>query len=159
MTQSTYLELSQAPVMKTQILIRRPLHEVFEAFVDPAITTKFWFTKSSGRLEQGAKVVWTWEMYNVSTTVRVKEVKQNRTLLIEWNDDRPTTVEWSFTPYQDDATFVEITETGFKGTGDQVSGQALDSMGGFSFLLAGAKAFLEHGVMLNLTDDHAPPKR
>jgi uncharacterized protein YndB with AHSA1/START domain len=30
---------------------------VFEAFVDPAITSKFWFTKGSGRLETGKQMV------------------------------------------------------------------------------------------------------
>ena len=40
-----------APVMsKTAMLIRRPVADVFEAFINPDITTKFWFTKSSGRL-------------------------------------------------------------------------------------------------------------
>ena len=43
------LELTAAPAM----LIRRPVGEVFAAFVDPDVTTKVWFTKSSGRLEAG----------------------------------------------------------------------------------------------------------
>jgi catechol 2,3-dioxygenase-like lactoylglutathione lyase family enzyme len=33
------------------MLIRKPAAEVFEAFVDPDVTTHFWFTKGSGRLE------------------------------------------------------------------------------------------------------------
>jgi hypothetical protein len=32
-------------------------------------------------------------------------------------------------------------------------------MGGFSFVLAGSKAFLEHGVSLNLVLDHSPDAR
>ena len=34
--------------------------------------------------------------------------------------------------------------------------EAIDSMQGFSLVLAGAKAFLEHGIELNLVADHAP---
>jgi uncharacterized protein YndB with AHSA1/START domain len=45
------LQLTQAPVAKAAMLIRKPVAEVFEAFIDPAITSRFWFTKSSGRLE------------------------------------------------------------------------------------------------------------
>ena len=45
------LQLTHVPKSKTGMLIRKPVAEVFEAFVDPDITTKFWFTKSSGRLE------------------------------------------------------------------------------------------------------------
>jgi len=38
------------------MLIRKLVAEVFEAFVDPAITTRFWFTKGSGRLEKGKQI-------------------------------------------------------------------------------------------------------
>jgi uncharacterized protein YndB with AHSA1/START domain len=55
-----------APVAKAQMLIRRPVATVFDAFVDPAVTTKFWFTKSSGRLEPGKDLRWDWEMYGAS---------------------------------------------------------------------------------------------
>lgn len=40
------LQLTQVPVAKTGMLIRKPVAEVFEAFIDPNITTKFWFTRS-----------------------------------------------------------------------------------------------------------------
>ena len=46
------------------MLIRKPVKEVFEAIINPEITTKFWFTKSSGRLDENKKVEWVWEMYN-----------------------------------------------------------------------------------------------
>lgn len=48
------------PVAKAEMLIRRPVAEVFEAFVDPSITAKFWFSKGSGRLAVGKDVEWTW---------------------------------------------------------------------------------------------------
>jgi hypothetical protein len=38
---------------KAEMLIRRPVAEVVEAFVDPAVTSRFWFTRSTGRLEVG----------------------------------------------------------------------------------------------------------
>ncbi len=44
------------------MLIRKPVAEVFEAFVDPATTSKFWFTKGSGRLAPGEEIRWDWEM-------------------------------------------------------------------------------------------------
>ena len=45
------------PVVEAQMLIRRPVVDCFEAFVNPENTTKFWFTKSSGRLALGKKYV------------------------------------------------------------------------------------------------------
>jgi uncharacterized protein YndB with AHSA1/START domain len=45
------LEITQAPVAESEMLIRRSVADVFEAFIDPDVTTNFWFTKSSGRLK------------------------------------------------------------------------------------------------------------
>jgi len=47
------MTIENAPVVRTQLLIRKPVEEVFEAFVNPAITTKFWFTLSTGKLGGG----------------------------------------------------------------------------------------------------------
>lgn len=56
--------------------------EVFEAFIDPVITSKFWFTKGSDRLEPGQQIQWDWEMYNASVQVDVKAIEQNKHILI-----------------------------------------------------------------------------
>src|ERR1041385_4107421 len=115
------LELTQAPVAKAAMLIRRPASGVFESFIDPTVTSKFWFTKSTGRLEPGKHVTWTWEMYDVSIEVDVKEIEVNKRILVEWgNYGAMTAVEWIFTPYGDDATYVTITNSGFQGDGDKV---------------------------------------
>jgi uncharacterized protein YndB with AHSA1/START domain len=142
----------QPPVARAQMLIRRPVGVVFEAFLDPAITSQFWFTRGSGRLRPGATVTWHWDMYAASAEVAVKAVEPNRRILIEW----PTPVEWVFSPRGDGATFVSITASGFAGTDDEKVAHAIDATGGFSFVLAGCKAFLEHGILLNLVADHNP---
>jgi predicted RNA-binding protein with TRAM domain len=65
-------------------------------------------------------------------------------------------VEWVFTPCGDNATYVTITNFGFKGDGDSIVKKALDSTGGFTTVLDGAKAWLEHGIKLNLIADKSP---
>ena len=146
------------PTVQTQMLVRRPIDEVFNAFVDPAVTTRFWFTRSSGKLEPGAKVTWEWEMYGVSADVRVKAIEPPSRILIEW-DEPSTTVEWNFTTLSEDTTLVQITNAGFQGTEEEVVGMALDSMGGFSLVLAALKAWLEHGIALELVADRDPEHR
>lgn len=146
----------QPPVAKAQMLIRKPAAQVFEAFIDPAITSRFWFSKGSGRLEPGKHVRWDWEMYGAGTEADVKAVEENRRILIEWDPANPTSVEWTFEPQGEDRTFVTVKNWGFHGDPDQVVAQALDSTGGFNLLLAGAKAYLEHGIELKLVPDHAP---
>src|SRR5436189_5219824 len=112
------LQLEQVPITKTGMLIRKPVADVFEAFVNPDITTKFWFTKSSGRLETGKQVQWDWEMYGVSIPVTAKSIESNERIVIEWpGTSGLTTVEWTFTPLTD-GTFGGITESGFTGDGD-----------------------------------------
>jgi uncharacterized protein YndB with AHSA1/START domain len=152
-----YIRLNHAPVMKTGILIRKPASTVFEAFVNPAITSKFWFTKGSGWLETGKQIRWEWEMYGHCVDVRVKTIEENKRIVIEWGEpDKLTTVEWIFTARPDNTTFVDIINFGFSGDGDEIVNQALDSMGGFSLVLAGAKAFMEHNINLNLIADRFP---
>ena len=144
-------------IAKTEMLIRRPVAEVFEAFIDPDVTTKFWFTKSSGRLETDKQVRWDWEMYNASTDVDVKAVEPNKRILVEWTaPGGRTTIEWIFTSRPDNTTFVSITNSGFQGTPEEIAQQAIDSTEGFTFVLAGLKAFLEHNINLNLIADRFP---
>jgi uncharacterized protein YndB with AHSA1/START domain len=152
-----HARLTRPPVMKTGMLIRRPAADVFQAFVDPRITTRFWFTKGSGRLEVGRTVQWDWEMYDISVPVTAKIIEPNRRIVIEWPGySGPSTVEWLFNAQADGTTFVSITETGFTGDGDSLVKQATDSTQGFTLVLAGLKALLEHDVELNLVADRFP---
>ncbi len=143
------------PIVSARMLIRKPVEMVFDALIDPSITTKFWFTKSTGKIEPGAELVWEWEMYGVSTRVVVTDVEPNKRILIEW-DDPLCPVEWIFESRGPDKTLVYVSNSGFSGTDDEVVAKAIDSMGGFTSLLADLKAYLEHGVRLHLVRDHNP---
>ncbi len=139
------------------MLIRKPVEEVFQAFIDPAITTKFWFTKSSGKMEEQQTISWTWEMYNVTIPVEVKKIIPNEAIIIEWgNYEQKSLVKWGFKTLGRDKTFVSITNSGLQGTADEVISAIRDSTGGFTWLLAGLKAYLEYGIELNLTADRFP---
>lgn len=156
MTMSDKLQLTHVPSVQTGMLIRRPPAEVFRAFADPTVTTRFWFTSSSGPMKPGATVQWDWEMYGVSTQVRVKEVDDNSRILFEWNEENPTTVEFRFTAWEGEATVVEVTETGLSGDGDQLVSHVAGSTNGFTVVLCAAKALLEHDLDLALIRDRHP---
>ncbi|WP_178082542.1 SRPBCC family protein [Pseudomonas sp. AOB-7] len=142
-------------VVESQMLILRSAADCFEAFVNPKITTKFWFTKSSGRLAIGRKVRWDWEMFGASDTLTVKELKENHRILIEWDSDL-TKVELNFEPIGEDATLVKIANWGFPGSLEKILSQAVDAKGGYTIVLAGLKSWLEHGIELNLVRDQFP---
>jgi uncharacterized protein YndB with AHSA1/START domain len=154
-------QLTKAPAVKVGLLIRRPPPVVFEALADPAITTRFWYTKSSGRMIERAELTWEWEMYGVSSRVLVDEVESDSRIRFRWDGydpAHPTTVEFRFVPYENETTYLDISETGFTGDGDTQMSRALDSTAGFTFLLSSVKAALEEDVTLKVVLDAHPPR-
>jgi uncharacterized protein YndB with AHSA1/START domain len=139
------------------MLIRKPASDVFRAFVDPAVTTRFWFTKSSGWLEAGKQLKWEWEMYGSATSVTVKHFEPNKRILIEWDGyGGRTQVEWKFASLGPAATFVSIAESGWSGDADTLVQYVSNATQGFTWTLAGLKALLELGIRLNLVADRFP---
>jgi uncharacterized protein YndB with AHSA1/START domain len=153
------LELTRAPSVEVAMLIRRPPRAVFEALVDPGITTRFWFTKSSGRLRPGAMIRWEWEIFGAEAKVWVREFEENRRVVFDWGDDEhaTTTVEFRIVPHGDGGAYLQVTETGIDGDGDDVVARALDSTNGFTFMVCALKALLEHDVVLSVVPDAHPP--
>jgi uncharacterized protein YndB with AHSA1/START domain len=137
------------------MLIRKPASLVFQAFTDPEVTTNFWFTKSSGRLAVGKKVTWQWEMYGASVDVHVNEIIPNEKISVEWGDP-PTTIDFEFQSITGDKTYVTIKNYGLNFTGDELIDKIKDATGGFTTVLDGLKAYLEHGLNLNLIADKYP---
>ena len=145
------------PEVNQQMLLRVPAQIAYDAFADPSITTRFWFSHSDGPLVPGAERVWEWRMYGCSTRVRVIEAVPAERLLIEWGDvGSRSKVEWTFERRTAGTTLVVVRNFDFQGDADQVVAEAIESMGGFSLVLANAKALLEHNMELNLITDRAP---
>ena len=139
-----------------QLVIRRPMPEVFRAFADPEITTRFWFNRASGPLAADAQVEWHFDVHGVSASVRVLEFEPDERIRFVWaapDGSDPSTVELTFEPRPEERTFVRVVSSGFTGDAETVLAKALDSVGGFSLVLAAAKAWLEHGVELHIVAD------
>lgn len=142
---------------KSELGIRKPVKEVFEAFIDPKITTKFWFTHSTGNLELGKTIAWKWEMYNLVVPVTVIEIVENQKIRIEWGEGiQKSTVLWEFKSVNDNLTFLTIRNYNFLANGDELLSQIKDSTKGFTFVLSGLKAWLEHKIQLRLVGDAFP---
>lgn len=143
------------PNVEVSTLIRRPPAEVFAAFVDPAITTRFWFTKSSGPLARGVTVRWEWEMYGVGDTVRVKDFEEPERLVLEMGVGGGTIAEFRFVR-REEGTVITVIESGFCGTADEAIAYVAGSTGGYTTALCAAKALLEHGIELGAVRDKFP---
>ena len=142
-------------IVEVQMRIRKPVSIVFNAMIDPAETVNFWFTKSSGKLEVAKTVTWEWEMYGISVTAYVKEIIQNERIVIAWGEPQ-TIVAFHFKALADGSTYVVVKHFGFDLTGDELIPAIKDSTGGFTTVLDGMKAYLEHGINLNLIADKFP---
>ncbi|RYG05562.1 MAG: polyketide cyclase [Chitinophagaceae bacterium] len=139
------------------MIIRRPVSEVFNAIVDPEVTTKFWFTKSTGKLEAGKTVTWTWEMYGASADVKVETIEADKRIIMFWgNAGSETKVEWNFRALDTDNTYLHVKDSGFTGTTAEILAKVRDSTGGYTTVIDGLKAWLELGIQLNLVGDKFP---
>ncbi|WBV57686.1 SRPBCC family protein [Chryseobacterium daecheongense] len=149
--------MSNSPAfVEAQMLIRKPVHEVFEAFINPELTTQFWFTKSSGRLEEGKTITWEWEMYGVKNNVTVHKIIPNHLIKTGWGDPS-SNVDYEFKEMEK-GTLVVIKSYGFTQTGEDLLKTINDNTGGFTTVLDGCKAYLEHGINLRLIEDKFPQK-
>jgi uncharacterized protein YndB with AHSA1/START domain len=146
------------PAAKASMLIRKPVAEVFEAFVNPDITSQFWFSRGSGRLDSGKPVTWYWDDYNVSAEVSAHALIKDKLIFFTWPGpgDVVTTVDLTFSPRGNNATFVCAEEKGWDAGDKKLVEIIVGQTEGWALVLAGLKAFLEHGIRLNLVADHNP---
>jgi len=142
--------------VQAQMLIRKPIQEVFDAFIDPEITTNFWFTKSTDKLEEGKTITWEWEMYGAKSEVKVLQIIPNKLIKTEWGLFS-NNVDYEFKEMEK-GTLVIIKSYGYSETGDALLSVINDNTGGFTTVLDGCKAYLEHGINLRLIEDKFPSK-
>ena len=140
-------------------IIRRAPTEVFAAFVDADKMSKFWFTRTDDRLKEGETSRWALGSAAdaFSFDILVKELREPEKIVIEWEgpDGSTTLVTWLFEETGQGDTILTIEETGFSGSRNDVVERVVDSTGGFNQVIIAMKAFVEHGVAVNVVADHA----
>ena len=136
--------------------IARPVHEVFEAVVDPGQLSGYFTTGGAqGRLETGATVTWDFHDFPGAFPVHVVEVQQDRKVVLRWDaadgEDEgglyQTTVTMSFESLDDGRTLVSIAEEGFR---ESAAGKkaAFGNCEGWTGMLCALKVYIEHGINL-----------
>jgi uncharacterized protein YndB with AHSA1/START domain len=121
--------------------------------------SQFWFTRRDEGLKEGEPS--TWYLGDASDAVhfdvQVRKVREPSEIVIEWPgpDGYTTEVTWTFEDAGNGTTIARVVESGFAGNPQAITARALDSTGGFNQVLIAAKAFVEHGVALNVVADHA----
>ena len=138
-------------VARAEMLIRRPVAEVFNAFVHPETITKFWLESTTGPLTKDAQVKWQFKVPGASETVTVTAFEDRRRIAFDWSDG--IRVDINFDEHGDHATRVAVESSGFNS--DHVVDKVVGATEGFSIVLCDLKTLLEMGRSGNLVRDKA----
>ena len=139
---------NQALEIKATIQIAKPVHEVFEAIVDPAGMTNYFISESTGRMESGKALTWHFPEFEMAVPVRVVQVEADKYVSYLWDgqDGREHLVEITLTA-EDDATVVRVTEKGGINSEEGIKWLKGNTEGWANFL-ACLKAWTEYGINL-----------
>jgi uncharacterized protein YndB with AHSA1/START domain len=135
--------------IKTSLKIQKPLHDVFEAIVDPAKMSNYFISKSTGRIEEGKTVTWQFPEFDMQFPVRIDKVEKDKYISWYWgngDDNEETKVEITLQQMKD-GVFVTVTEK--ERNNDEAGLKWLaGNAAGWANFLACLKAWLEYGINL-----------
>ena len=133
--------------IKTVIQILKPIHEVFEAIVDPLKMSVYFLQKSSGRMEEGKQLIWKFPEFAEEFPIKVKKVEADKYIAFSWTlDEIELLVEITLTSIKKD-TLVTVTEKNRNNDESGISWLKGNTEGWANFL-ACLKAYLEYGINL-----------
>ncbi|MCK9641021.1 MAG: SRPBCC domain-containing protein [Prolixibacteraceae bacterium] len=135
-------------VIKAAIQIQKPIHEVFEAIVDPQKMSNYFISKASGRMEEGKQILWQFPEFDMEFPIRVGKIEKDQYISYYWEVDKlELLVEFTLTTPKPGNTLVSVTEksrnndeAGIKWLGQNTEGWAN--------FLACLKCYLEYGINL-----------
>jgi uncharacterized protein YndB with AHSA1/START domain len=129
----------------TKMIIAKPAHDVFEAFVDPLKIGSFWFTSSSERWESGKTITLSYEEYNAEVNIAILEIEADRKIVFQGEgEDNVVTITLQETGPS--STLIAINEEGFQENDPELLQKMIGNKEGWVFMLMCLKAYLEFGV-------------
>jgi len=134
--------------IKTRLQINKPIHEVFEAIIDPEKMSDYFISKSSGRMETGKQLVWQFPEFENNFKIRVGQVEADKYISYFWFiDDIELLVEINFTSVDSKSTIVTVTEKDRENNEAGINWLKGNTEGWANFLSC-LKAYLEYGINL-----------
>ena len=140
---------NQTLEIKASIQIQKPVHEVFDAIVDPLKMSNYFISKSTGRIEEGKTLTWQFPEFEMEFPIRVDKVEQDKYISWHWGnveDKVETKVEITLKAMKD-GVFVTVTE-GPRNRDESGINWLAGNTAGWANFLACLKAYLEYGVNL-----------
>lgn len=128
--------------------VQKPIHEVFEAIVNPEKMTNYFISESTGRMEEGKNLIWKFPEFDLKFPVRVGKIESNKYISFYWEDSgEEHSVEISLSESLNNSTLVSITEKEMENNEAGLKWLSGNSFGWSNFL-ACLKAYLEYGINL-----------
>lgn len=131
------------------IKVSKPVHEVFEAIVDPEKMSNYFISKASGRMEEGKTIMWQFPEFDMEFPVEIGKIEKDKYISFYWNDmdGKELLVEMNLTPKANDSTFIQIKE-GKRENDEAGIGWLKRNTEGWANFLACLKAWMEYGINL-----------
>lgn len=135
---------------KVQMGIWRSASEIFDAVIDPEKMSKYFISGSTGKMESGKSLTWTWTDYEGEHEIKVGKIEKDKVVSFEWNGSGVNcVVVISLESKGNDKTLVKITESDwpadYKG-----ANQCMGQVEGWTHFLCCMKAYLEYGIDLRI---------
>lgn len=128
--------------------ILKPIHEVFEAIVNPMHMCNYFIANATGKLKENTTVEWQFPEFPDRFPVHVKKIVQNEYISFDWSDGKENQlVEIQLSVGKNDSTIVKITEHSMLKTDEGIQ-QMKGQTEGWANFLACLKAYLEYGINL-----------
>jgi len=133
---------------KVQMGILKPAREIFEAIVDPEQVKQYFISNSTGPMESGKTLTWTWDDFDAEHQIKIGKIEKDKTVSFEWNGSGVNcVVVITLEPKDHDKTLVKITESEW--TADyKGANQCMGQVEGWTHFLCCMKAYLEYGINL-----------
>jgi len=139
---------NQTLEIKTALQIQKPVHEVYEAIINPAKMTNYFISKGSGKMEEGKQIIWQFPEFDQDFPIRVQKIDLDAYISFYWKiDDLDLLVEITLTPINNIQTIVTVTEKS-RENDDAGLNWLKGNTEGWANFLACLKAYLEYGINL-----------
>jgi len=136
--------------VKVRMGISKPASEIFEAIVNPELMSKYFISASTGKMESGKTLTWSWPDFDGDIQIKVGKVEKDKVVSFEWNGSgNNCVVVITLEAKDENKTLVIINESewpaDYKG-----AKQCMGQVEGWTNFLCCLKAYLEYGINLRV---------
>jgi len=134
--------------IKTAIQILKPAGEVYEAIVNPDHMRHYFIASSTGRMESGKVITWSFPEFDFEFPVQVEQTEAGSYVSFFWESDgEQLFVEIILEGIEGNSTLVTVTEKS-RDADDAGIAWLQGNTAGWANFLACLKAYLEYGINL-----------